>query len=239
MGPYPFMARTASWATTRMHLRMGRASSQDAAGSIGLVYYSQGPYWPLNTTLYVRDFHGNNERYIYHFLSHLGLERFAASTGVPSLNRNFVHPHLVVIPPLEEQRAIAAVLDAIDDAIERTEAVIAATERLRDALLHELLTRGVPGCHTARKEAPGASGPSRRRGRWCDWRRWRLIPGEQSQGHSGPSIGSRFYVSEGVPVIRGNNLPIQATGERFVDSGFVFLTDEKADEFVRLGVPPQ
>ena len=47
------------------------------------------------------------------------------------------------------------VLDSIDDAIERTEAVIAATERLRDALLHELLTRGVPGWHSEWKEAPG------------------------------------------------------------------------------------
>ena len=61
----------------------------------------------------------------------------------------------ILLPPLAEQRAIAAVLDAIDEAIERTEAVVAATERLRDALLHELLTRGVPGWHTAWKEAPG------------------------------------------------------------------------------------
>ena len=57
--------------------------------------------------------------------------------------------------PAKEQRAIAAVLDAIDDAIERTEAVIAATECLRNALLHELFTRGVPGWHTAWKDAPG------------------------------------------------------------------------------------
>ena len=61
----------------------------------------------------------------------------------------------LLLPPLPEQRAIAAVLDSIDDAIERTEAVIAATERLRDALLHELLTRGVPGLHSEWKEAPG------------------------------------------------------------------------------------
>ena len=50
-------------------------------------------------------------------------------------------------PPLPEQRAIAAVLDSIDDAIERAEAVIAATGQLRDSLLHQLLTRGVPGRH--------------------------------------------------------------------------------------------
>ena len=46
-------------------------------------------------------------------------------------------------------------LDAIDDAIEGTEAVIAATEQLRDSLLRQLLTRGVPGWHREWKEAPG------------------------------------------------------------------------------------
>ena len=61
----------------------------------------------------------------------------------------------ILLPPLSEQRAIAAVLNSIDEAIERTEAVIATTERLRDALLHELLTRGVPGWHSEWKEAPG------------------------------------------------------------------------------------
>ena len=61
----------------------------------------------------------------------------------------------ILLPPLPEQMAIAAVLDSIDDAIEGTEAVIAATEQLRDSLLHQLLTRGVPGWHTEWKEAPG------------------------------------------------------------------------------------
>ena len=45
-------------------------------------------------------------------------------------------------------------LDSIDDAIERTEEVIATTEALRDSLLHELLIRGVPGWHTEWKEVP-------------------------------------------------------------------------------------
>ena len=46
-------------------------------------------------------------------------------------------------------------LDSIDGAIERTDDVIAATERLRDALLHELLTCGVPGWHSTWKDVPG------------------------------------------------------------------------------------
>ena len=46
-------------------------------------------------------------------------------------------------------------LDSIDDAIDRTDAVIKATEQMRDSLLHELLTRGVPGWHTAWRDIPG------------------------------------------------------------------------------------
>ena len=72
-----------------------------------------------------------------------------------SLNQQDIQEFPLALPRLSEQRAIAAVLDAIDEAIERTEAVIAATERLRDALLHELLTRGVPGWHSEWKEVPG------------------------------------------------------------------------------------
>lgn len=59
------------------------------------------------------------------------------------------------MPQLSEQRSIAAVLDAIDSAIQHTEAVIATIERLREALLHQLLTRGVPDWHSEWKQVPG------------------------------------------------------------------------------------
>ena len=73
----------------------------------------------------------------------------------PNINAAEYSSLPILLPPLPEQRAIAAVLDSIDEAIERTEEVIAATERLRDALLHELLTRGLPGHHTAWRDVPG------------------------------------------------------------------------------------
>ena len=87
------------------------------SGSVGLVHYSESLFWPLNTTLYVKDFHGNNVRFVYYLLSSLRLERFAASTGVPSLNRNFVHPVFVPIPRLPEQETIVATLDGVNEAV--------------------------------------------------------------------------------------------------------------------------
>ena len=83
------------------------------------------------------------------------LEKRAAGSTFLEVSRDSIRSLPLLLPPLAEQRAIAAVLDSIDEAIERTEAVIAATERLRDTLLHELLTRGVPGWHSEWKEAPG------------------------------------------------------------------------------------
>jgi type I restriction enzyme S subunit len=45
-------------------------------------------------------------------------------------------------------------------------------------------------------------------------------------GPFGSNIGSRFFVEEGIPVIRGNNLSLGK--EKFKDDGFVYLTEEKA-----------
>ena len=47
-------------------------------------------------------------------------------------------------------------------------------------------------------------------------------------GPFGSNIGSRFFVEQGVPVIRGNNLTTDM--RRFLDGGFVFVTEDKADE---------
>src|SRR5690554_414889 len=81
------------------------------SGSIGNVQYIERDYWPLNTTLYVKDFHGNHPRYIYYLLREMKLEHYREGTGVPTLNRNNIHSVLVPLPPLPDQRRIAAILD--------------------------------------------------------------------------------------------------------------------------------
>ena len=84
------------------------------------------------------------------------MRRQSAGTSILNLQGSFFKQWTVgFVPPLAEQRGIAAVLDAIDEAIERSEAVIAATEELRRSLLHELLSRGVPGRHSEWREVRG------------------------------------------------------------------------------------
>ena len=87
-------------------------------GTIGSVYFSEIPFWPLNTTLYVNDFKGNDKKFIYYFLQTLDWEKFSDKSAVPGVNRNDVHQEMVSFPSSQEQQAIASVLSSLDDKID-------------------------------------------------------------------------------------------------------------------------
>lgn len=87
------------------------------SGTIGKVFYIDKPFWPLNTTLYIKNFFGNNPKFVYYSLINFGLNRYLTGTGVPTLNRNVVHSVPVVIPQIIEQKMIAEILSNVDEKI--------------------------------------------------------------------------------------------------------------------------
>ena len=116
-------------------------------GSIGDVYFIETPYWPLNTSLWVKDFCGNDPKFVYYLLCRIDYKKFSDKTGVPGINRNDIHALKVAIPPLPEQKKIAAILSTWDKAIKRIESLIEANEKLKKGLMQQLLTgkRRLPG----------------------------------------------------------------------------------------------
>ena len=86
--------------------------------TLGEVHYITADYWPLNTSLYIRDFKGNDPRFISYFLRSLDFSAYSDKAAVPGLNRNDLHTAEVRLPPVAEQRAIAHILGALDDKIE-------------------------------------------------------------------------------------------------------------------------
>ena len=106
-------------------------------GSLGTVFYSESSYWPHDTTLWVRDFHGNDPKFAFYFLQTMNFERLDAGASNPSLNRNHIHTIPVRWPPLPVQRRIADILSAYDLLIENSHRRIKILEAMARALYRE------------------------------------------------------------------------------------------------------
>ena len=179
------------------------------SGSVGRTYLYRPEDGPCVYAGYLIRFSPNPmialprfiELYTHSPLYHQWIASVLRVGAQPNINAIEYSSLPILLPPLREQRAIAAVLDSIDEAIERTEAVIAATERLRDGLLHELLTRGVPGWHSEWKEAPGiGTVPA------C----WKVVRLEEV---AGVERGKFAYRPRNDPQFYGGAIPFIQTGD--------------------------
>lgn len=89
-------------------------------------------------------------RFLFHALEHETPQilRKVQGSGQPNLSGSILRSHELLLPPLPEQRKIAAVLSSVDDAIEATQAVIEQLQVVKKAMMAKLFTRGLPGRHT-------------------------------------------------------------------------------------------
>ncbi len=115
-------------------------------GSIGEFHLVDGPFWPLNTTLYSINHCGNEVRFLRYLLmnlKHLFVVN-AAKSAVPGVDRNDLHPIATVLPPHADQTAIADYLDSrltrIYNTAGKAEALIARLQEYRTALITAAVT---------------------------------------------------------------------------------------------------
>ncbi len=104
-----------------------------SGAAIGKATYVPGAYWPLNTCLFVRDFKGNDPRWVHRILGGIDFAAFNSGSAQPSLNRNFLQEIPVARPPVVEQRAIVEVLGALEEKIAANAHVCNAAGALADA----------------------------------------------------------------------------------------------------------
>ena len=84
------------------------------SGSVGNPQLISEPFWPLNTTLFVKDFHGNSPTFVYYVLKTIDFKSFDAGGTVPTLNRNHLTQIEVPLLDLAHQEAISGVLQNLD-----------------------------------------------------------------------------------------------------------------------------
>lgn len=127
-------------------------------GTLGTVFHLTEDFWPHDTTLYVKDFKGNDERFVYYYFKGMSEELLALDNGTanPALNRNHVHPIRTDWPPLPEQRSIARVLGGLDDKIELNRRMNRTLEDLARGLFRSWFVDFDPVTKNGSPKAPAA-----------------------------------------------------------------------------------
>jgi type I restriction enzyme S subunit len=109
------------------------------SGSLGTVLYVREPAWPLNTSLWVKDFKGNSPNLVYFTLRGLHLENFNAGAGVPTLNRNHLRSIKVRIPTAASQSKFDELVEPVLAQAQTLRLACAKIVSTRDALLPRLI----------------------------------------------------------------------------------------------------
>lgn len=120
-----------SFTTKEKGVTIGRS------GNIGKPQYYEQKFWAHNTVLYVKDFKGNDEKFIYYLLKTMDFSILNSGSAVPTLNRNYVHDTLAKIPTKEIQKEIAAILSSLDDKIELNQQINKKLEEMAQAIFKE------------------------------------------------------------------------------------------------------
>ena len=139
-GFYPLMAASGQDGTHDEYKVKGPGVITGRSGKLGIVSFVNADYWPLNTTLWVKNYNQSNPYHAYFFLQTLDLEKYNSGSAVPSLNRNNVHNLIQILPS-------NIVLDKFQEVIESSFAKIAENNtgietlaKLRDTLLPKLMS---------------------------------------------------------------------------------------------------
>lgn len=111
-------------------------------GTLGTTHFIQSKFWPHDTTLWIKDFKGNDPKFLYYFLQTLHFENFDTGSSNPTLNRNHLHKITVKFPKnVATQQKIAAILSAYDDLIANNQRRIILLERIAEDIYREWFVR--------------------------------------------------------------------------------------------------
>jgi type I restriction enzyme, S subunit len=136
-GPYPVISSSGQNSTHSTYKVRGPGVIIGRKGSLGTAFYVEGQFWPHDTTLWVKDFHGNSPRFCYYLLKSLALEKYDVGASNPTLNRNHLHLLRVTRPPRRVQDRIASILAAYDDLIENNARRITILDEMARRLYEE------------------------------------------------------------------------------------------------------
>ncbi|MCS1061658.1 restriction endonuclease subunit S, partial [Escherichia coli] len=110
------------------------------SGSLGTVMYVAKDYWPLNTTLWVKEFKKASPIFATYLLRAMKLEGYNGGAAVPTLNRNDVHKVDVLCPESKLMNEFEVQVENIFKQIDKLKEYNEKLAQARDLLLPKLMS---------------------------------------------------------------------------------------------------
>lgn len=139
-GLYPIIAASGPSGSHEKAMVKGPGVITGRSGVLGKVFFTLEDYWPLNTTLWIKEFKRATPCYALEVLNRLDMLSFNAGSAVPSLNRNHIHGLPYLLPPLELVNHFESVAMPIQQKMHANNQQAQTLATLRDTLLPRLIS---------------------------------------------------------------------------------------------------
>ncbi|KYC36341.1 hypothetical protein WA1_42230 [Scytonema hofmannii PCC 7110] len=139
-GKYPIIAASGPSGTHAEYKVKGPEVTTGRSGLLGKVFFVHEDFWPLNTSLWVKEFCNSRPIHAYHLLQRLEFETFNAGSAVPTLNRNHVHSLPVVVSPTSVVEAFETLVMPMFLKCWENDKQCETLANIRDILLGKLLS---------------------------------------------------------------------------------------------------
>lgn len=139
-GTYPVMAASGINGYHDKYMVKGPGITTGRSGVLGSVFLVHSDFWPLNTSLWVKEFKRVSPYYAFELLRGLDFEMFNAGSAVPTLNRNHVHNLPITLPPSQLIDVFDGQVMPMRTAQQKNEDECDFLAKLRDTLLPKLIS---------------------------------------------------------------------------------------------------
>jgi type I restriction enzyme S subunit len=139
-GNYPVIASTSIKGYHNQFKVKSPIITTGRSGTLGTVLFVNQDGWPLNTSLYVKDFKGNEPLYVYYTLKLLDFESFNSGAGVPTLNQNHLHKLKMWVADESLQKKFKLMVEPMFQKVEILRQQNIQLRQIRDRLLPRLIS---------------------------------------------------------------------------------------------------
>lgn len=141
---FPVIGSGGIFAYASEYMYSGEVLLLGRKGTIDRPLYYNGPFWAVDTMFYAIPNKKVNCKYIFYCATQFPYKKISTATALPSMTQTDLYQLPVMLPPLEEQKQIAAYLDdrcaKIDAAVTIIDKQIDALKRLKRSLINEVVT---------------------------------------------------------------------------------------------------